>query len=482
MSSHHHHFTIRNLDKQLIHHTSRHQMAGIKELQETGMMKDRQLCELSDKMKELDSKIVVLQKELLNAKSLYMEELKEKFEQERKERMERKDKNLCTECTSLKPLLPQSTSPLLPLSSLTFTFSDSQKVSKQLIINPCSSISVLGNVGIGMKCNLYIQTPELIGDMSGNINNNKVFSLQTNSISYNGKYWIACGAGDQGTVATSSNGRDWTIDSMAFVLMKNQTTNAIWCGDRWAICGNSGVIIEEEKGTWKKIMDTPCKDILYDNGRIFTLQVNSLHMTSDFGNTWMEIESKLVKEMTCAMTIKKGKRNNYLITGIKNSGCIIEIDILHNEERDLSTDKLEIVNSIIYNEKYGYIAGGVPVSGSTDSGRPFGRLGIITSIDGKIWEQYDISDKNIQINKILWKDERFVALGDGGIYISSNGIKWEPYQSSNIGITDLSLPFEIPLSSNDNGIIDLNIKIDAKRGDLLCITGDKQCVLNCTLK
>jgi len=443
---------------------------------------------LKNELKTVNDEIRKIYDELESAKRLYISEISEtinrqtliserinkqvlisetmRLEKEMREMKETKEKEVKEAKREIirEVMIPKK-------ETISFSLSNDQYLCKKIVSNSQDKISILGVSD--SDCKLYIRPEtEIYCDASGNIGNIRIFEEQTNSITFNGKKWLACGNGTSGTVAFSDDGINWRIDSSALTYLKNQATKGIFTNNEWIICGSSGLIIGDE-GSWRNIISgQSCKDLISHNGQIVALFDGEVLIGDDRkgddrkGDDRKGDDAELVwtpkkiQDMDCYMSLAECG-NNIIVTGMgdKNICCINDGEDFSQRvghEVDFSTDKLQIVNSLAYHPKYGFVAGGYVKN----------KIGIIHSTNGKDWEIISGPNMEIQINKVVWLTDKFIAMGDGGSYWSRDGIHWHIGIKSESMLTDISLPLYHYLKK---GKIDVDIEMNLKRGDLILL-------------
>lgn len=234
-------------------------------------------------------------------------------------------------------------------------------------------------------------------------------------------YGIAYGAdkyiavGDYGTLISSSDGINWTVQKALSMI---QATYITYAKNIFLVVGTDGALFISNNGiNWLPLNSLTSKGLFFAGfvqGKFFISGEDGFIGYSTDGVDWNAATTNLQKE-TIVSIVSDGTK--FLAFSSSGKVLVSNDGITWSASFDLGANTT--VNSAIYNNGY-FIAVGIKIDYTT---KPIpAHYNIFRSKDGKNWEFVPVVNKN-SINIVAY-DGNYILTIPGGIRYSNNMVNW----------------------------------------------------------
>jgi len=255
---------------------------------------------------------------------------------------------------------------------------------------------------------------------------NTLFTEQGNSVGWNGRIWVACGAGIN-TLGYSYDGLAWT--GLGTSIFSRQANHVAWNGSRWIAAGEGGntLATSQDGINWSGLSTT-----VFDasglcvswNGTTWLAggagSANTLAYSTN-GLSW----TGLGKPLDTAVNDVEWAGTQWIIAGKSTTSDLIMYTTNETGQTGWTASASQpfttSANSVFWN---GQIT--VAVGEGTNT--------IATSADlGATWTGQGTALFSTRGNEIAWNDRRWIATGEGTntLIYSNNGTTWWPTVGGN---------------------------------------------------
>ena len=241
--------------------------------------------------------------------------------------------------------------------------------------------------------------------------------LNLKGITYGNGIFVAVGSDG---IIISDNGRRWTVQQAEY------GANGVGYGNnRFIAVSDNGIIQTSADGTnwdnYNEYKNTIFNNLTHGNNRFVAVGNNGVIFTSPDGSHWTEQNSGVNQSLSDTVY------GNNKFVAVGNNGTIItSVNGVNWSSQTLG--RTENLNSIAYGNGKFVAVGGSPTWSHTGI--------ILTSTDGVNWR---IQSLNNHLYAVVYGDSKFVAQGNGKVYISTDGINWRSHDlDSNTAFYDIA--------------------------------------------